>query len=399
MKIAINIEKLGRRRGGAEKYAATVTRWLLDAGHEVHVYATEADVDELPPGTPVQWVRPFCPPGFGWLRAHLFARASEAALKPGNFDLIIGFNKVWYVHAYLAVGGAHPATLACNSQRFRSPLIRAGWWLTKWLSPKQWVFRWIAHKQFASAQRAHIVAPANVVAEHFVQYHGVPREEMSVVYNALDSLATLPDAALARTAFRERHGFGPNDVVLLFVARNYELKGLEPLLEAFAKVADQASNARLIVCGSRRDRRFRRQATRLGIQDRVLFLGFVDEIRECFAGCDLFTFPTFYDPCSLVVLEAMNAGLPVITTKQNGAGELLTEGEDGYVINSPWAIDQLADRIIGLVNDPPLRDRMSQCARQNVLKCTVEAREQELLAALSKAASGAKSALPRAVTP
>jgi UDP-glucose:(heptosyl)LPS alpha-1,3-glucosyltransferase len=387
MKIAINIEKLGQRRGGAEKYAATVTRWLINAGHEVHVFATDADADELPAGTPIHHVRPFCPFGFGWLRTFLFARASEAALRQQHFDLIIGFNKVWYVHAYLAVGGAQPATLACNSQRFRSPLVRGAWWLTKWLSLKQWVFRWIAHKQFAGTYRPHVIAPAHFVADHFTQYHGVPRAEISVVYNALDSLATPPDESTARTNFRQRHGLGPNDVAVLFVARNYELKGLEPLLEAFAKVASQSTTARLIVCGSRRDRRFRRQAAKLGLQDRVLFLGFVDEIRECFAGCDVFAFPTFYDPCSLVVLEAMNAGLPVITTKQNGAGELLTEGGDGFVIDSPWSIDQLADRITRLANDADLRQHMSHTARQNVLRYTIEAREQELLTALTKAAT------------
>ena len=45
--------------------------------------------------------------------------------------------------------------------------------------------------------------------------------------------------------------------------------------------------------------------------------------------------PTYYDPCSLVVLEALACGLPVITTAQNGASELLTDGVDGYVLTAP----------------------------------------------------------------
>jgi UDP-glucose:(heptosyl)LPS alpha-1,3-glucosyltransferase len=147
-------------------------------------------------------------------------------------------------------------------------------------------------------------------------------------------------------------------VAVLFVARNYALKGLEPLLEAFAPVARDFSKCFLLVCGSGRDRRFRRQVLRLGLADRVLFLGFVDNIQECFAGSDAFVFPTFYDPCSLVVLEAMQAGLPVITTRQNGAGELLTEGIDGFVVESPWSKDQLTDRMARLVGDADLRSRM-----------------------------------------
>jgi UDP-glucose:(heptosyl)LPS alpha-1,3-glucosyltransferase len=195
----------------------------------------------------------------------------------------------------------------------------------------------------------------------------------------------LPDAATARDAFRRRHGLGPDDVAVLFVARNYVLKGLQPLLDAFAKIGRQPNRSRLIVCGSRRDSRFRRQARRLGVADRVLFLGFVDDVRECFAGCDVFAFPTFYDPCSLVVLEAMNAGLPVVTTRQNGAGELLIEGVDGFVIASPWAQPQLADRLGRLVCNAELRRRMGEAAHRHVRAFTVEARQQEMLTALERA--------------
>ncbi len=386
MRIALNIEALGARRGGAEKYAGTLARWLKGAGHDVHVFASEVDKGELPECVPVVAVRPFCPPGMGWLRAYLFARESERLLKVHNFDLIIGFNKVWYVHAYVAVGGAHPAALEYNSKRLRSVLSRAFWWMTKRLSPKQWVFRAIARRQFHSGYAPCVIAPARMVAEHFRQYHGVPNDRISVVYNALDSLATLSNESAARSEFRRRHGLRAGDVAVLFVARNYVLKGLEPLLDAYSIVANRNPQASLIVCGGRHAGRFRRQARRLGIANRVRFLGFVDDIRACFAGCDLFAFPTFYDPCSLVVLEALNAGLPVVTTRQNGAGELLTEGEDGFVIDSPWNTEQLADRLERLVSDGELRRRMGRNARENVQAFTIEARQRELLDALTRAA-------------
>lgn len=386
MKIALNIEVVSSRRGGAEKYAGTVARWLRDAGHEVHVFARDVDAGELPPDTPVHRVRPLCPPGFRWLRSYLFARESERALRAQPFDLVIGFVKVWHQHVLLAVGGAHPAALAYSSRRFRSSWLRAGWWACKAFSPKQWMFRAIARKQFAGSHRPHVIAPARMVAEHFQRYHNVPAHRIAIVYNALDSAATLWDPVGAREAFRRRHGLRPDDVAVLFVARNYALKGLEPLLEAFAPVARDFSKCFLLVCGSGRDRRFRRQVLRLGLADRVLFLGFVDNIQECFAGSDAFVFPTFYDPCSLVVLEAMQAGLPVITTRQNGAGELLTEGIDGFVVESPWSKDQLTDRMARLVGDADLRSRMGGNARLNVQGFTVKARQEELLAALYRAA-------------
>jgi UDP-glucose:(heptosyl)LPS alpha-1,3-glucosyltransferase len=208
-----------------------------------------------------------------------------------------------------------------------------------------------------------------------------------VVYNLLDDQRAQPDAADARETFRRRQGLGADEVAVLFAARNYSMKGLGPLLECFARVARDCPRARLVVCGSRRDETYRRMAARLGVEKQVLFLRFVDDVRQCFAGCDVFAFPTFYDPCSLVVLEAMHAGRPVITTRQNGAGELLTDGLDGFVIDSPWALDALTDRLRRLVSDDDLRRSMGRQAQAHAEQLTAHARLDDLLAALARAAA------------
>ena len=259
----------------------------------------------------------------------------------------------------------------------------AGWWLGKAANLKQWLFQLISHKQFGVRHAPHVIAPSRMVAEHFRQYHHIPAERIAVVYNLLDSDIAADDAPQARETFR-RARLGTRRVAVLFAARNYAMKGLRPLVEAFARVAPECPRARLVVCGSRRDGSYRRLAAALGIQRQVRFLGFVDDVQPCFAGCDVFAFPTFYDPCSLVVLEAMGAGLPVITTRQNGAGELLSEGQDGYVIDSPWALDALAQRLRRLATDDEQRRRMGRQARANVAHFTVHARLEELLAALRR---------------
>jgi UDP-glucose:(heptosyl)LPS alpha-1,3-glucosyltransferase len=387
VRIALNIETIGARRGGAEKYAGTLCRCLAAAGHEVHVFAREVDAGELPAEVRIHLVRPRGFPGLGFLRAYQFAQASEAALRGEPLDLIIGFVKVWYQHVYVAVGGSHIATLVYNSRRQRGWLGRAAWWLGKAVSLKQWTFQAISRKQFGARYAPHVIAPSRMVAQHFQHYHHIPGERISVVYNLLDSQLALDDSGAARAAFRREHGLGGDEVAVLFAARNYSMKGLRPLLEAFARVAADCPRARLVVCGSGRDGGYRRLAASLGIARQVLFLGFVDDARPSFAGCDVFAFPTFYDPCSLVVLEAMGAGLPVITTRQNGAGELLSEGQDGYVIDSPWAVEQLAARLWLLLTDDDLRRRMGARARANVERFTIRAGREELLAALERAAA------------
>jgi UDP-glucose:(heptosyl)LPS alpha-1,3-glucosyltransferase len=345
MKIALNIEWVGARRGGAEKYAGAVARALLEAGHDVHLFARGVDAGEVSEAAAVHEVTVRELPLLGWLRTYRFAAASERALREENFDLIIGFNKTWYQDIYLAVAGAHPAAVDYSLERFRHPLVRA---------------------------------------EHFRQYHDLPPERIAVVYNGLERPKQTTDTTTSRRRFRRELGLENHDVALLFTARNYALKGLEPLLEAFARVAADCPQAVLIVCGSRRDRTYQRQAATLGIADRVRFLGFVDDIRGCFAGCDAFVFPTFYDPCSLVVPEALGFGLPVITTQQNGAAELLTEGRDGFVVETPWQIDDLAQHMILLANDDALRARMGAEAKRTAARATMDIRMRELITLLER---------------
>ncbi len=61
--------------------------------------------------------------------------------------------------------------------------------------------------------------------------------------------------------------------------------------------------------------------------------------------------PTYYDPCSLVVLEALACGLPVITTAQNGASELMTDGREGYILTTPDAQGELIAALDHMTDD------------------------------------------------
>jgi UDP-glucose:(heptosyl)LPS alpha-1,3-glucosyltransferase len=122
------------------------------------------------------------------------------------------------------------------------------------------------------------------------------------------------------------------------------------------------ANAHLLVVGNRRTSTFQRQARRLGVESHVTFLGPVDDPTACYAAADVYVQPTCYDCCSLVVLEALASGLPVITTSYNGAGELLTKGRHGYVVDDPFDPAPLADSMTKLL-DGAIRLEMGINAR------------------------------------
>src|SRR5262249_41768006 len=119
--------------------------------------------------------------------------------------------------------------------------------------------------------------------------------------------------------------------------------------------------------------------------DKVLFLGPRRDVHNCYFAADLLVHPTFYDPCSLVVLEALACALPVITSRFNGASELLHPPRDGYVISDPHDHYQLADCMTQFL-DPARRQAASRAARETALEWSFEDHYQQLLQVFVEAA-------------
>jgi UDP-glucose:(heptosyl)LPS alpha-1,3-glucosyltransferase len=100
----------------------------------------------------------------------------------------------------------------------------------------------------------------------------------------------------------------------------------------------------------------------MGISDEVIFAGSTKEPEKYYGASDFLVHPTFYDACSLAVLEALASGLPVITTNWSGAGGIITQGREGFVISDPRE-DQVLVKKISYFLD-----------RENVEKASIAAR-------------------------
>jgi UDP-glucose:(heptosyl)LPS alpha-1,3-glucosyltransferase len=95
----------------------------------------------------------------------------------------------------------------------------------------------------------------------------------------------------------------------------------------------------------------------------VLFLGPVKEIERYYAASDIYVHPTFYDSCSLTVLEALASGLPVITTRFNGAADVITSNKGGRILENPADVQDLAESI-AFYFDGERRDEARAVTRQ-----------------------------------
>ena len=155
--------------------------------------------------------------------------------------------------------------------------------------------------------------------------------------------------------------------VVLSVGRIEPLKGLDTLIGAFAMLDDPA-NTRLLVVGGApgRDREIERLksiAEGLGLQDRVSFVGAVDqtELPTYFSAADVFVLPSHYESFGLVALEAMACGLPVVASRVGGPRAIIKDGRTGYLI--PWHCPEpYAQRLDILLANPALRESMGRAA-------------------------------------
>ncbi len=367
MRLALNFQKIDPARGGAETYVVDLCQRLALAGHDLDLFAQEWKDDALP-----SRVRPIRVGTSGltrWSRTWSFARNSERALRQraDQYDCTIGLINTWHHDVLIPQGGVQSASLIANSKRFPPGWQRPAYILGKQANPKAWIYRAIEHRQYDPARKARVVAVSRMVRGHLERFHGVPRERIHVIPNAIDSgRLAVDNPSLVGREFRESLGLGPDDLVALFVGHNYWLKGLKPLLIAMHERLRRDPRARpitLLACGGGNPGPFRAMVQDLGLQGAVHLLGFQADIRPCFHASDFFVLPTYYDPCSLVVFEALACGLPVITTACNGAGELITRGREGFVIPGPDALDELTDALDRMTDDRARRAMAAQAAK------------------------------------
>lgn len=186
---------------------------------------------------------------------------------------------------------------------------------------------------------------------------GIRDTRLALVPNTVGEPNCLP-----RQVARQQIGLGEEEVAIGFVGRLSEQKGIDRLLDGFAHVPATAP-ARLVVIGDGElAAQARRQAETLGIADRVLWLG-ARPAEPLLRAFDVFAMPSRYEAASYSLLEAMAAGLPVITTATGSASDLITDGHNGYCVPVE-DVGRFASCLSALVTDDALRGAMAEAARQ-----------------------------------
>ena len=192
---------------------------------------------------------------------------------------------------------------------------------------------------------------------------GVPQKRISVLNNgvALGEFQTN-----ARKSSRDSLGLSPDDFVIGTVGSLTNVKGHEVLLTALAAVRFDKSPPRLLIVGDGPLRGYLEQrAAHLGLADRVHFIGFRTDIAELLAAMDLYVCASLSEGMSNALMEAMAAGLPLISTNVGDHAALIRDGVDGFLV-PPGEARSLATAIIRMAASSSVREEMGRHARQRI---------------------------------
>jgi UDP-glucose:(heptosyl)LPS alpha-1,3-glucosyltransferase len=356
MKIALLIKRFDPTCGGAENWTWQLACWLAGEGHQVHAVASRF-TEEAPRRGIICHAVPKVSSPLAW------AAAAEEVLKPlrGRFDVVHDMGQSWCGDVFQPHSGSLIAA-------FKHSLLSQPRWLRLWkrgvahVLPRYRTFRRLLQRQYDNDPRT-VIAVSRMVARHMSLLHGVSEARLRIVYNGVDVERFSPEHRRKhRDAVRRQLGVG--DKPLLFMAaHNFQLKGVPTLLRATALLLRQGQRLHVAIAGHKGVKPAHRLAQQLGAAAAVSFVGSQPDIVPYYAAADVYVQPTFYDPCSLVVLEALASGVPVITSRCNGAAELMRHGREGYIIDSPGDHRALAEAIARLL-DPAVRAPMETAARE-----------------------------------
>lgn len=211
-------------------------------------------------------------------------------------------------------------------------------------------------ERYALKRTRHIIAVSEQVKQELVQDTRIHADRISVISNGVDLNEFYP-----RALNREDYNLDLEVTYALFAGDlKSKRKNLDTVLQALAQVQD----VHLLVLGYLEKSTYPDLAKQLGIADRVHFLGYRRDVAEMMAVADLFIFPSRYEPFSLVILEAMASGLPVVTSNRCGAVELLSDNS-AVVVEDPDDVSALADQLLELVTNKERLKTMAERARKD----------------------------------
>lgn len=225
--------------------------------------------------------------------------------------------------------------------------------------PDKW--RYMVLEHLLSWRAFRVVGVSEHTTENLHRYERIARRKLATIPNGIDErLFVRP---IDREAVRASLGAPPGATLALFGSRLEAQKDVPTLLEAMARLRERAPRLHLVIAGQGTLRpTLEAQTAALGLGDRVTFAGVRLDLPDVLRVVDLFVLSSTWEGLPMVILEAMAAGCPIVSTAVGGVPSAITDGTSGLLV-PPRDPDALALAMERLAADPALRQRLAEEAQ------------------------------------
>jgi glycosyltransferase involved in cell wall biosynthesis len=219
--------------------------------------------------------------------------------------------------------------------------------------------------RLTSASADHIVGLSHAVKQYMVEHEGAPTGKIEVIYQGFDFEALTP-AEDDRGRVRAELGLD-DSFVIGCVARFFKTKGHEHLLKAARLLTAEIPNLRVLLLGNGDRSAIEAMVRQNGLEDRVIFAGYRDDVPACFRAMDVVVHPSLTEAFCQTVVEALAAAAPLVTTNVAAAPEVVTDGVHGWLV-PPADADALAAAVLRVYRDPIGSRNMAEAGRRSVVE-------------------------------
>lgn len=336
---------------GVGRHIVDLIGALSRRGHEIHLLYSPIRLDPQFLATIRQQRNVRCeaiemPRAIGLADIPAFGRIRRYVRANGPFDLIHGHSAKGGGYArLLKLFGKTPVVYTPHAFITQSPAL-AG--------PKRLGFR--AIEAMLARLTDHIICVSRAEGEH-AQGLGIPGDRIAVIAHGAAAVATPP-----RETVRKNLGLAADRIAVGFVGRMDDQKAPERLIAAARRLLPEMPSLVFVMVGDGPKRRDLEQALeQAGLGDRVHWLGTVNA-RQCMPAFDILAVPSLYEGFAYVMIEALYAGLPIVSTPVGGSHETIEPGVNGFIVPH-GDIGELAGAIRRLVGEPALRAAMGEASR------------------------------------
>lgn len=326
--------------GGLEKYASRIASGFAERGARVSILTTGSPKNPLPHSS-ISFYPVKTSPWPSFLRMEQFDRYVQRWLRSSPADIVFGMDRNRVQTHIRAGNGVHIAYL--KSRVFTEGRIKH--WVCL-LNPMHRKILQLEKEAFENPQLIKLFANSNMIRSQLLEHYAIDPAKIEVIHNGVEWHEMEKDFSEweeKKIEACKRFHLDPDKFHFLFIGNGYLRKGLDRLLEGLSRLKRRDFHLSVIGKDNRMEI-YHAKAVQLGLKNSVRFFGSQPEIRPFYQLADVLAIPSFYDPFANVTVEALAMGLFVISSKNNGGHEILSD-KNGAVIDNLLDPDSMEEAL------------------------------------------------------